>query len=70
MFSIELDIASDCPHIELLRETKKYGISIKLVSECGPGGGNPIYEFFGPFASLIQFCNDYDFPEEYIQEVK
>ena len=70
MFSIELDIASDCPHIELLRDTKKYGISIKLVSECGPGGGNPIYEFFGPFSSLVQFCSDYDFPEDYITEVR
>jgi hypothetical protein len=70
MFSIQLDIASDCPHIELFRDTKKYNISIKLITECGPGGGNPTYEFFGQFASLTQFCNDYDFPEEYIEEVK
>ena len=70
MYSIELDIAHDCPHIELLRDTKKYGISIKLVSECGPGGGNPVYEFFGNFSSLVQFCSDYDFPEDYITEVR
>ena len=70
MYSIELDIAADCPYIDLLRDTKKYDISIKLVSECGPAGGNPIYEFFGQFASLTQFCSDYDFPDEYIKEVR
>jgi hypothetical protein len=68
MFSIQLDIASDCPHIELLRDTKKYGISIKLITECGPGGGNPVFEFFGQKSKLEKFCLDYDFPTQYIEK--
>jgi len=70
MYTIELDIAHNCPLIDLINDTKKYDISIKLVTHHGPGGGNPIYAFFGHFSSLLQFCNDYDFPEEYMREVK
>ena len=70
LYTIELDIAHDCPLIELINDTKKYNIAIKLITHNGPGGGNPVYAFFGKNSNLLQFCNDYDFPEEYIMEVK
>lgn len=45
-YSIQLDIAHDCP-IEILNEfVDTYGlIGYKMIEEFGPGGGNPIYEF-------------------------
>jgi len=72
MYTIELDIAHDCPLIDLIKSTKQYDISIKLITEHGPSGGNPIYAFFGQHANLIQFCNDNFnyFEKNWISEVK
>jgi len=67
--SIQLDISADCPHVVLLQDTKNYDISIKLITFIGPGGGNPVYEFFGKYENLVKFCNEYDFPTEYIEKV-
>ena len=70
MHTIELDISYDCPLIELINDTKKYNIALKLITHNGPGGGNPIYAFFGNKSNLTQYCNDFDFPKENIFEVK
>lgn len=69
MFSIQLDIAHDYPHLDLIRDTKSYDISIKLITESGPAGGNPLYEFFGQKSKLEKFCLDNDFPTNYIEKV-
>lgn len=70
MYTFQSTIAHDCPLIDLIKYTQQYNISIKLITENGSEGGNPIYAFFGQFANLLQFCNDFDFPEEYMREVK
>ena len=68
--TIQLDIAADCPYKVIIRDTLKFDIAAKLVTPFGPGGGNPVYEFFGTFENILQFCKTYDFPEEYIEPVK
>ena len=68
--TIQLDIAADCPSEEIIKDTLKFDIAAKLITPFGPGGGNPVYEFFGTFENLLQFCKTYDFPEEYIEPVK
>ena len=68
--SIQLDIAAGCPFEEIIKDTLKFDIAAKLITLIGPGGGNSIYEFYGTFENLLQFCKTYDFPEEYIEPVK
>ena len=68
--TIQLDIAAGCPYKVIIKDTLKFDIAAKLVTPFGPGGGNPVYEFFGTFENLLQFCKTYDFPEEYIEPVK
>ena len=68
--TIQLDIDADCPSEEIIKDTLQFDIAAKLVTPFGPGGGNPIYEFFGTFENLLRFCKSYDFPEEYIEPVK
>ena len=68
--TIQLDIAANCPYKVIIKDTHQFDIAAKLVTPFGPGGGNPIYQFYGTFQNLLQFCKTYDFPEEYIEPVK
>lgn len=68
-YKIQLDIAADCPFTEIIKDTFEYDIAARLIQLVGPGGGNPLFEFYGSQNNLIRFCDTYDFPKEYIMEI-
>ena len=45
MFSIELDISHEPTHQENVEFAREHNCNAILVTENGPGGGNPVYEF-------------------------
>lgn len=45
MFSIELDVSYESTHQETIKFAQEYDCNANLVTENGPGGGNPVYEF-------------------------
>lgn len=45
MFSIELDVSYESTHQEIVEFAREHDCNATLVTENGPGGGNPVYEF-------------------------
>ncbi len=65
LLRLELDIAGDFqPTIAritkaLTRQAAKLGLTVELVDECGPAGGNPLYAFTGTREALLAYLHAY-----------
>lgn len=61
MPTLELDIAHDCEpsHEQLTKDAaQKHGLTVTLLKEFGPAGGNPLYLFEGPRKGLESLVRD------------
>ena len=57
MFKIELD----CVSIEGAQEMgRRHGCSVEVISENGPGGGNPLMKFIGTYDEISSLVKEYD----------
>lgn len=63
MKTIQLDVVSDIngkSHSTWVEETsKEFNLESKLITENGPGGGNPLYEFKGTKTNLRNMVDKY-----------
>jgi hypothetical protein len=63
-YFVELDIDGDYPPGELLKSCQRLQVSVQLVSDFGPAGGNPIYRFHSNDKSeLIRMLTKFDMTE-------
>lgn len=60
-YTVQLDIDGEYPPAELLKACQRLEVSVKLVSDFGPGGGNPVYRFYANDKSeLIRMLVKFD----------
>jgi len=60
-YTVQLDIDGEYPPAELLKTCQRFEVSVKLVSNFGPGGGNPVYRFYANDKSeLIKMLAKFD----------
>ena len=62
MPTLQVDIAHDCEpsHLQVAQDyAKTYNLTVQLLQEYGPAGGNPLYEFTGARSDLISFIKDF-----------
>jgi|TARA_X000001316_G_C896197_1_gene16090 hypothetical protein len=50
--SIQLDVSSEASLADVQYYAREYNCTAELVTEFGPAGGNPVYEFFGRLEDL------------------
>jgi hypothetical protein len=60
MFTTELDINYETPKSEIVKFALEHMCEATLITENGPGGGNPVYEFSS---------HSYDCLEELVTQV-
>ena len=47
LFTIDLDVAHDCPRSEISKMASEFEVTFTLLQEHGPAGGNPLYKVTG-----------------------
>lgn len=57
--SIQLDVSSEATLTEVQDFANEYNCTAKLITEFGPAGGNPVYEFFGRLEDLQRLESDF-----------
>ncbi len=56
---VDLDIAGDQTPTQVQEWADSLGCDLLIVQENGPGGGNPIYRFYGSRDALEDLIEDY-----------
>jgi len=49
---LHLDVSSETSLADVQYYAQEYNCTAKLLTEFGPAGGNPVYEFFGRLEDL------------------
>jgi len=56
---LHLDVSSEATLTEVQDFAHEYNCTAKLITEFGPAGGNPVYEFFGRLEDLQRLESDF-----------